>query len=106
MNKEQLRKDWELKIVKFKESGKSQSAWCREQNINLRTFNKWYVNSRKKPDEVGKMTAWLSLKKDISNLDVQDSKINVRVGMAIIEISSGFDTILFSDVVKALKKLC
>lgn len=47
MTKEQLRKEWEAKIAEFKISGKSQSAWCREKSINLRTFNRWYVWSRK-----------------------------------------------------------
>jgi len=43
MTKENLQKAWLEKVNQFKASGKTQAIWCKEQGINVRTFNYWYV---------------------------------------------------------------
>jgi len=39
MAKENLQKAWQEKVNQFKASGKTQAIWCKEQGINVRTFN-------------------------------------------------------------------
>ena len=43
MTKEELRKQWHDRVEEFKASGKTQAEWCKENNINKRTFNYWYM---------------------------------------------------------------
>jgi hypothetical protein len=34
---------WEKRFEEFQAGGKTQAAWCKENNINPRAFNFWYL---------------------------------------------------------------
>jgi hypothetical protein len=88
-------------------SGMSQAAWCRENNINLRTFNYWYVKFKNASKQDSTKTSWLSIKVDeLGKRENISSTIRIRIGNAVIEIIPGFDSDHLVKVVKVLNSVC
>lgn len=136
MTKEELRSNWKARVNEYKKSGESKSKWCRDNNINLKSFCNWYSKFDKqeaKKIENNKTTGWLSINikddpintiipKDEApeNISIGSASINdktnnnlfeksnivVRIGKASIEVSDGFDKKLLFDVAKTLGELC
>lgn len=106
MSKEEQRKEWELRVTEFKASGQSQAAWCREKKINLKNFNYWYRKFKNNSEQQKKSTSWIPLEAGVSVKKRQESKMNIRIGHAFIEVTPDFDPELFSNVAEVLSKLC
>jgi len=100
-----LYNEWVKLIEEFKDSGKTQSQWCKENNINVKVFNSHYRKYRRPQ---GKMETednieWVPIKQ-IKPFD--KATLDVRIGKAIIQIENGYDESLFLKVVKSLEALC
>jgi hypothetical protein len=106
VKKEELRTDWILKIAEFKKSGKSQSAWCRDNSINLRTFNYWITKSKKASPQITNKSNWITITPAEANTIQKESTLTVKIGKAVLELNSDFDQSLFMNVVKVLNSLC
>lgn len=99
-----LYKEWVKLIKEFEKSGKTQAQWCRENNLKFRAFNFQYRRYRKEnqsSEQINK-TNWMPIKFET----VIPSKLNIRVGKAIIEIENGYDEKLLQTVVKSLEAIC
>lgn len=95
---------WEKLIKEFEKSGKTQSQWCREKNLKFRAFNFQYRKYRKdnqNSEEINN-TSWIPVQFETAS----PSKLNIRVGKAIIEIENGYDEKLLQTVVKSLEAIC
>lgn len=103
MAKDAVRKSWEEKIVKFKESGQSQSQWCRENGVNLRTFNVWYNRLKKQTTSKPDTVSWFP----VNIIEKAPLKtITLKINGATIDISEGFDPKLLAEVIKVLGAIC
>lgn len=97
-------KEWEKLIKEFEKSGKSQAQWCREKNLKVKAFNFQYRKYRRdnqNKEEIDK-TNWMPVKFET----IIPSKLNIRVGKAIIEIENGYDERLLQTIVKSLEAIC
>jgi hypothetical protein len=97
-------KEWEKIIKEFEKSGKSQAQWCREKNLKIKAFNFQYRKYRKdnqNKEQTNKIN-WMPVKFD----PMLPSKLNIRVGKAIIEIENGYDERLLQAIVKSLEAIC
>ncbi len=104
MTKENLQKAWQEKVDQFKASAKTQSVWCKEQGINVRTFNYWYVKFKKPAPTKGNPINWLPIQVEKTNN--KKLSLNIKIGTASIEVNQGFDQKLLCEVVSVLNKLC
>lgn len=103
----ELRNEWEIRVAEFKASGKSQSAWCREEKINLRTFNYWYRKFKNTDDlQQHKSSSWLSVKLEKTFEKTETSIINIKLNNMIIETNPEFDSEHLLRVVRTLNSLC
>lgn len=102
----ELRNEWETRINEFKASGQSQVAWCREKEINSRTFNYWYRKLKNADDYEKKSTNWLSMKLEKRFEQPEALTINIKIGNATIETNPGFDTEHLLKVIRTLNSLC
>jgi hypothetical protein len=95
---------WKKLIEEFEKSGKTQSQWCREKNLKFRAFNFQYRRYRKDKQngEETNNTSWMPVQFETAI----SSKLNIRVGKAIIEIENGYDERLLQTVVKSLEAIC
>ena len=62
MTKENLQKAWLEKVNQFKESGKTQAIWCKEQGINVKKFNYWYVKFKDPTATKKNQVNWLPVR--------------------------------------------
>jgi hypothetical protein len=101
-----LQKAWQEKVNQFKASGKTQAIWCKEQGINVRTFNYWYVKFKEPAHTKANPVNWLPIKVEkIKDKELRLS-LNIKIGTASIEVNQGFDPKLLAEVVNVLSELC
>lgn len=126
MSEIKTRNEWEKIVHSFKKSGLSATQWCKDHNLSYHAFMYWHykmygrVTNRAKPNKKSKEsnTEWLAVKSSSTNIDssavttvkpiqpITTQAIKVSVGKADITVNSGFDKVLFQDVVKVLTDLC
>jgi hypothetical protein len=106
MTKGNLQKAWQEKVNQFKASGKTQAVWCIEQEINVRTFNYWYVKFKEPAPTKENLVNWLPIKVEKMNKEKLRPSFNIKIGTAIIEVSQGFNPKLLAEVVNVLSELC
>jgi hypothetical protein len=106
MKKSELRDEWEQRMENFMSSGQSTSKWCAANDINIHQF--WYWKKRLKTTQnpVSESTKWVSIEMDVDSIDQPENKLIVRVGQASIEVTTGFDPNLLTEVVRTLRSIC
>lgn len=110
MNNPEKIKEWSEKVSDFSKSGKSRQDWCKENNISVQQFAYWYGRIAKKQE-----TQWLPVdiienEANIKESTIQDkndnlTKLNIKIGVAAIEVSPNIDKELLLDILKTLKSL-
>jgi len=86
--------DWQVKVEEFKQSGKTQTAWCKEQGIPSGTFQyhlkKYYPSAPKQFIELRSPPRGLKL----------------RLGTICIELDPDFDEKTLSRFLQAIGRVC
>jgi hypothetical protein len=104
------REEWRRRVDEFRASGRSVAAWCVDQGIKPHQMYYW-LKRFPAMDEVvvGHIEMqWLPVhvSDDCSRPAVGNGGLLVRVGDAVVEVTSGFNPRLFADVVRTLIELC
>jgi transposase-like protein len=102
------RQMWKSRVAEFKASGQTATAWCVAQDLKVHQLRYWVrkFNSEKESKEsASKQMQWLSVEIGELKADKPQEALPVRIGKATIEVRSGFDPKLLSDVVKTLSVL-
>ena len=108
---------WEKRFKEFQASGKTQAAWCKENNINPRTFNFWYLKLQREQTQPQKQirepVKWLAIDaKEIeinpeANLGATSGQaIDIKIANMTIKVTPGFEPEHLLNIVKTLSKLC
>ena len=94
---------WQERITTFKASGQSNvAAWCRENDIRVKSMYNW-LRKERKVEETYSAQTWLPI--DISETSTTTlPSLTVRIGTASIEITSDFDPSVFDKVVQVLQR--
>jgi hypothetical protein len=110
MNSPEKIKEWSKKISDFNRSGKNKKDWCEENNVSVQQFAYWYGRISK-----NQATQWLPVEIIQKETEIADPAIqertkklpplNIKVGIASIEVNHGFDKELLLDILKILKIL-
>lgn len=106
MTREESQKEWGTRIIEFKASGQSQTAWCKTKKINRRKFTYWFAKFKNTISQANKPSSWIALKASELEENSKESVLTVKIGQAIIEVKSDFDSKLFVSIVKVLSSLC
>jgi hypothetical protein len=97
---EDRRAHWQAQISVQKASGLSVAAWCTEHDISIHTFRYWSAKFHDSP--CGDLN-WLSVATEPA---AAKTPLQVRVGLATVDVFSGFDPALLRDIVAALQPQC
>jgi hypothetical protein len=108
MTKTEYRNEWEARVVSFKSSGMGVMVLCKANNVNKERFKYWLYkqNKRKTEPAAKKSKQWIAIETAPVALNKQENMLIVNVGQASIQIKAGFDSVLLSNVVKALAGSC
>ena len=106
MSNTEKEKDWETKILNFEKSGSTKESWCEKNNISLRQFNYWFKLLKSKLSTKNTTTQWLPV--EVTN-EIEEkettSPINIKAGSISVEVNTGFDRQLLSEILTILKTL-
>ncbi|SFS45287.1 IS66 family insertion sequence element accessory protein TnpA [Marininema halotolerans] len=97
MTRTEKRKAWEARVASFQASGQSVPPWCAVHEIKEHQLRYWL----KKAESI-KATAFSSQWMPIEVGEHATGALTIRLGAATIEVESGFDPVLLTDVVKVL----
>ncbi len=105
MTKLEQQKEWENRINQYRASSQSVKEWCAANDINpgrlwywLRKFKANNDVSLIQPDQ------WLPV--EVREYASMHNALLIRVGEACIQVKTGFDPALLTQVVRTLLTLC
>ncbi|GEA17573.1 IS66 family insertion sequence element accessory protein TnpA [Moorella sp. E306M] len=108
MTKAERQALWETRIAEYKKSGQRVREWCAtHEDVSPKQL--WYWLRKYKNQDVvssGKSNRWLPVEVTDQTSIEQGHTLLVKIGPASIEVRSGFDPALLSQVVKVLVALC
>ncbi len=116
LNKSERLGEWAQMISQCRNSGMTVSAWCREHDINTKTY---YYRLRRlceaipeptKPDNLSLPTgATEPLFADVTPAELTKrgpAAINIRMGSTEVEIRNGADAVTIEAALRALSRIC
>ena len=98
---------WKQRVEEFLKTNKTQTSWCKENNYPPKTFSYWVRKFKEQilPIEKPKVN-FMPIKVQSETRPTPAVPIVIRIGASSIEIRSGFDAKLLSEVVKTLEAIC
>jgi hypothetical protein len=100
---------WAERIASFKTSGQTKKAWCRNNNVDVKSFYRWTsrLNNKLDNDQIGNR---FLLAKEISNDDAVRNgnvkNIGITIGNITINVGKGFDTDTLKNVLQIVGGIC
>jgi hypothetical protein len=103
---EEIRKEWEQRIVIYRKSGLTQAQWCEENGLGIHQFKYWLrkIEGPKRSKEAP--SKWLPIAVENEETNECNETIEIKIGQAIIEVKQNSDPTLLANVVKVLKTVC
>lgn len=102
MTREEKRKEWTRKVDLFEKSGLSMLEWCEENGEVYNSLRRWKeIISGNKQTVNTSEDKWVSI--DIPAAKTYNKSIKVSINEFTVEIDTGFNKDLLTDVFKVLK---
>lgn len=105
MTNQERRKKWEARLAAYRTSGQTAAVWCANHDLKPQQLWYWMRKFKTMEETANSSTKWLSVEVDEQPEETRDPLL-VRVGPAVIEIQSGYDSALLAEVVRTLRSLC
>ena len=117
---EKRRNEWQNRVVDFRVSGQTQTAWCALHGTSTHQLRVWLSRfpdadkgsmegtSPRQPERSERQPSdWVSLSVDGGAAATSGSEhLVIRVGRAEVEVREGFDAGLLAAVMKVLSTAC
>lgn len=103
MTSAKRRKLWRAHVSEYESSGLSIQEWCKSAGIRVDNLRYWLRKFGEA--DCDQMWASVELADDGKSRSVAGG-ITVRIGAASIEVQSGFDPSLLSDVLRVVASTC
>jgi len=98
-------KEWENRINLYRASGRSVKHWCAANNIKPGQLWYWLRKFKSGNDApLMESNQWLPV--EVRDYPPRENALLIRVGEVCIELKSGFDPSLLTQVVRTLLTLC
>lgn len=106
MPKRQRHINWKSRLNAFQASGKTQTAWCVENNVKLSQLRYQLRKASPANASTDSPPHWLTM--EVGNEPPKNpmNSLCIRVGIATIEVRSGFDRELLADTLRVLAAIC
>jgi hypothetical protein len=103
-DKEQLRQQWQDRIIAYRTSGLTLKAWCAMNGCSVDQMKYWLYKSKKSKSPTTAISTEAQKPRFVPLTVSPDAEtpLLLRIGPAQIELRPGFDPRLLREVVKAL----
>lgn len=95
-----LQQEWQKRVAEFQASGLSGAKWCQANDYKEHQLWYWVRKFRQAGTEKAEPTQWLRVETK------ESAGLQVRVGLAVVQVKNGFDPELLLEVVRTLSALC
>lgn len=96
---------WADRIEEYRSSDLTATKWCESKGYKISRLRYWIHKFNKEKANSESTSNWAAV--EVSSPVVYDvNPIKVTIGKASIEISSGFDSSAFEEVVRILSEKC
>ncbi len=106
MTKRQRHTNWKSRLAAFQASGKTQTAWCEENNVKLCQLRYQLRKASPANAATDSQPHWLSMEVGDDPPKNPINSLCIRVGSATVEVRSGFDRELLADTLRVLRAIC
>lgn len=106
MKNPENRKEWEKTIASYRSSGQTASRWCSENDVGYHALKYWIKKIKKETAIASPEPTWVDIDTSSIKKSVVETSIMIRIGHASIELKSGFNANLLTQVVQTLSSLC
>jgi hypothetical protein len=102
---------WQARVLDYESSGLTMREWCERNGVRDGQLRYWLTKARK----ASKSGSWACLElvgdgilgaRKSNEMAAGDPGVAVRVGSALIEVRSGFDPSLLSEVLRVVVATC
>lgn len=98
---------WKQRVAEFLKTNQTQASWCKENNYAPKTFSYWVRRFKEQLSPIEKPKVnFMPIKVQNETAPTSAAPIVIMIGAASIEIRSGFDSKLLSEIVKTLEAIC
>lgn len=104
MSSAELQKEWQARVSEFEASGMSAAAWAAATGIGVHKLLYWSKKFQSSAPQPTGCPQWLPI--EFGSSSSSEDCLKVRVGQAVVEVRTGFDPGLLTEVVRSLSKLC
>ncbi|WP_341300287.1 hypothetical protein MHB44_03745 [Lysinibacillus sp. FSL H8-0500] len=106
MSLDERKQMWQQRIEDYRSSGEpSVKAWCQLNQVGLQSMYQWMRRLQLEATHVAPTstsTQWVTFTSS-NGLDKTTTPLIVKIGDVSIEISEGFDRVLFTEVLQILQ---
>ncbi|WP_081485576.1 IS66 family insertion sequence element accessory protein TnpA [Bacillus methanolicus] len=92
-------------MAEFKDSGLTQSDWCKTNDLSIHQLKYWLIRIDGSKSIQKTSTQWVPITLEESPSQETDS-LQIKIGAVSTEVKTNFNPTLFADVVKVLKTIC
>ncbi len=95
---------WKKRLVEYKDSGKSITAWCKGQGLTEGQYHYWRRKLGSEPAMINQPVKWVAVNMDVVTEEGKPADpITVHIGQFLVEVKPGFDENLLRNIFKVLK---
>lgn len=95
---------WKKRLAEYKASGKSITAWCKEQGLTEGQYHYWRRKLGSEPTIIDQPVKWVAVDLNVpAEKERPSDPIAVHIGQFTVEVKSGFDESLLRNIFKVLK---
>lgn len=95
--------EWRRRLDDQRSSGLSVVAWCREHGIEKNTFYGWRKRLWESPAASAPQFIAVAIDRLVEAPAPAPSSLTLHIGRVAVEVASGFDPALLSDVLSILE---
>jgi hypothetical protein len=107
MTRNEYRQEWEMRIADLQSSGQSIPVWSATHGLKIHQVRYWLHKLKTKSQPTDNSTPqWLSVKIGEPESTHLETSLRIKVGVATIEVQSGFNPELLQEVVRTLSSTC
>ena len=105
MENAELQEKWQEIIAAYRSSGLTAREWCETTGCTIGGLKYWIGKFNKAEKRVRARTEWAEVAIAASNPS-KSSVLSIHVGAARIDVASGFDASLLSEVLRVVTQAC
>lgn len=100
--------DWAARVAEYSVSDLPMREWCEQNNCTENQLKYWIKKARKLSEDLGQTWAQVEVSEigPLAQCALSSSLIVIAIGRARVEVRSGFDPSILTEVLRVVASVC